>query len=722
MTITRERFDMALSRLTSADWEQFEQLSSSFLASEYQSLRTMASPSGDGGRDSELFTDDSEQTTAMQYSVTVSWGSKIRQTVARLKSTFPSITALVYLTNQVIGAKADALRRELRLAGVFLDIRDRSWFLDRANTDSNREAAAEALAQKFVDPLLPSKMIDKSLVTGIEGEEAKTALLFLEMQVQDTGRSLGLTKASYDTLTLAALRDTNTAKRMKREDIYIRVHKFLPSHPLAQIKMKVDASFKRLEQKAIRYRKDGDEFHLLDTEIARVTSSIARIDSLRRYFETDLLQVLSDIRGVTISDPQKFADTARKILEIYFLRKGEDFAKASIESSSHTVDETTLKSVTIEVAPRDVGVTGRNSIEILISVLNTLISTPLDATAAYLRLLLESYTLFAFLAATPDVQKATRNMFGSGEIWLDTSVLLPILAETAMPDSKRPFTEMFRQTKNAGLKLYVTQGVLEEVERHINRSRSYARSSRWDGEVPFLYSAYALAGGKPAVFTNWLENFVGQFDPVQDIADYVQRYHHIILESASEHERVPKDLADEIRRIWQDVHQERRGATSDQGQLIKLAAHDSETYLHVLSSRIGQKGRAPLGYTHWWLTLDSKARKIMERVPLALRPAINIGPVLSIDYLLRYLSFGPSRDRVDVTGAALAKVYADALIEPIPSELMALVTELRTEHADLSENVVQRRIRDTLNIERSRLGAIDAGGFINPGDLLDAAY
>jgi hypothetical protein len=595
---------MALSRLTSADWEQFEQLSSSFLASEYPSLRTMASPSGDGGRDSELFTDDGEPTIAMQYSVTDSWASKIRQTVARLESTFPSIATLVYLTNQVIGAKADTLRKEIRLAGVFLDIRDRSWFLDRANTDRNREFAAEALAQKFVDPLLPSKIIDKSLVTGIEGEEAKTALLFLEMQVQDTGRSLGLTKSSYDTLIRAALRDTNTTKRLKRQEIYARVHKFLPSHPLAQIQMKVDASLKRLEQKVIRYRKDGDEYHLLDTEIARVSSSIARIDSLRRDFETDLSQVLSDIKGITINDNQKFVDTARRILEIYFLRKGEDFAKASIDSSPHKVDETTLRGVAIEIAPKNIGVTGRNSIEVLMLVLNTLISTPLDATASYLRLLLESYTLFAFLAATPDVQKVTRNMFGSGEIWLDTSVLLPILAETAMPDGRRPFTEMFRQTKNAGLKLYVTQGVLEEVERHINRSRSYARSSRWDGDVPFLYSAYALAGGKPGAFTNWLENFVGQFDPVQDIADYIRRYHQIILESASEHQRVPKELADEIRRIWQDVHEERRGTTSDQGQLIKLAAHDSETYLHVLSSRIEQKGRAPLGYTHWWLTLE----------------------------------------------------------------------------------------------------------------------
>jgi hypothetical protein len=75
-----------------------------------------------------------------------------------------------------------------------------------------------------------------------------------------------------------------------------------------------------------------------------------------------------------------------------------------------------------------------------------------------------------------------------------------------------------------------------------------------------------------------------------------------------------------------------------------------------------------------------------------------------------------------VTGAALAKVYADTLIEPIPTELMALVTELRSQHVDMPENVVQRRIRDTLNHERSRLGTIDAGGLINPADLLDAAY
>lgn len=721
MAITRERFDMALSRLTSADWDNFEKIASAFLASEYPALRTLAAPSGDGGRDSELFSDSGEPNVAMQYSVTEDWASKIRKTIKRLEVTSPAVSVLVYLTNQVIGAKGDELRKELRLLGKHLDIRDRSWFLDRIHMDRNREEAAEALAKKYVDPLLPSREVDRSLIAGLENEEAKTALLFLEMQVQDTDRSFGLTKASYDTLTLAALRDTSTAKRLTRSEICDRVQHFLPTHAQAQIRMKVDASLERLAQKQIRHRKDNDEFHLLDSEIERVTSSVARIDGLRRDFEADLTDVLEASAGVIVTDKGAFVAAARRVLETYFLRKGEDFAQAVVTLKPHQVDETTLKSVAIEVANQNIGVKGRPPIEILLSVINSLIATSSDATSAYLRLLLESYTLFAFLAATPDVQKATRTMFGSGEIWLDTSVLLPVIAETAMPENARPFTEMFKQVLKAGLKLYATQGVFEEVERHINLSLVHLRSHSWQGPVPFLYSAYTIAGKNKLGFASWIENFVGEDDPVQDIADYFQRNHGIRLESAEQHGAVPVALADAIRQAWQAVHTERR--SSNDLQALRMASHDAETYLHVLSSRISQRGKAPLGYTSWWLTLDSKARTIMDRVPASLRPAVNTGPVLSIDFLIRYLAFGPSRDRTDVIGTALAKVYADTLIEPIPAELMAMVTSLREKNADLSENVVQRKIRDTLNRERSRLGVFDGGaGLVNPADLLDAVY
>ena len=67
--MNRKLFELALDKTRSSDWEYFEELSSGFLASELTSLRTMASPSGDGGRDSELFSSDGNTYVAVQYSV-----------------------------------------------------------------------------------------------------------------------------------------------------------------------------------------------------------------------------------------------------------------------------------------------------------------------------------------------------------------------------------------------------------------------------------------------------------------------------------------------------------------------------------------------------------------------------------------------------------------------------------------------------------------------------
>lgn len=48
------RLELALKELQSSDWRLFEKLCSAFLSSEFDDLRTTASPSGDEGRDAEL--------------------------------------------------------------------------------------------------------------------------------------------------------------------------------------------------------------------------------------------------------------------------------------------------------------------------------------------------------------------------------------------------------------------------------------------------------------------------------------------------------------------------------------------------------------------------------------------------------------------------------------------------------------------------------------------
>lgn len=709
MAINAKRFGLALDQIGDADWERFEQLASTFLASEYPDLRTMASPSGDGGRDSELFSEASDDSVVFQYSVTVTWRPKIRQTIRRLKDSFPNAKSLIYVTNKKIGADADTLKKDLRRSGYFLDIYDRSWLVERCNSNAAREAAAEELAEVFVDPLVSKRTLDNELVSSLKGEDAKTALIFLEMQIHDSSASYGLTKSSYDALTRAALRTTDTANRLTRAQITKKVHSYLPSHPEGIVRQRVNASLERLTKTAIRHRKDKDEFHMLDIERTRVAASIAHLADLKTAFDGDVLRELTSAKAISIDRPNAFTSAARTIVETYFLKKGEDFARSAVVAEPHHFDEITLRGIVSGHSTLDFGISGDSKVAVMAEVLQSVLNSPTDETASYLKTLFESYTLFAFLAATPDVQRATQNMFGSGEIWLDTSVILPLISEYKAPLSQTTFTQMFNQANSAGLRLYVTAGVLEEVERHINKCKTFLRMESWNGPVPFLLATFLKLGNRESAFGPWIENFVGEIDPLQDIADYLRANHKIRLESAADHVNVGEALTNAIKEQWQRLHIDRRGnATGDTVHAMRLASHDTEMYLHVLSSRIGQRGKAPLGYSDWWLTLDRSARGIMNRIDKDLRPAVNVGPVMSLDYLLRYLAFGPNREKVDLTGSALAKVYADALIEPLPVEMIETLDSIRADNIDVPEAIVQRRIRDRLNGERSKLGQIDS--------------
>lgn len=153
--MTSRRLELALERLQPSDWNRFERIASAFLATEFDDLRTVASPSGDDGRDAELFSPKTEPTVVIQYSVSSDWRGKINATVRRLKQTLPNALVLLYVTNQTIGAEGDDLKKSLRTKhGLALDVRDRHWFVGRVFASTARQQAAEELATAIVDPYL----------------------------------------------------------------------------------------------------------------------------------------------------------------------------------------------------------------------------------------------------------------------------------------------------------------------------------------------------------------------------------------------------------------------------------------------------------------------------------------------------------------------------------------------------------------------------------------
>jgi hypothetical protein len=704
--VSRDRFELALEGLKSSDWERFERLCSEFLVTEYPQLRTMASSSGDGGRDAELWSPVPR--VVLQYSIRTDWETKIKQTIKRIKETKPQAAVLIYASNQRIGALADPIRAYTGDQGLFLDIRDRGWFADRLHLNSANENAAEELSKAIVDPLLASKGIVVGDRAKLTGNEARTALFYLEMQWRDENAAKGLTRSCYEALVKVALRDTDSDHRIKRAEIYDRVQQLLPHYSIGQLKPFIDAAIARLTKVAVRHWPKLDEFNLSFEELQRIGDKAASIELLRGDFKQEIIDYINTATGVSVEKIEELAESIIDVIEKYFLKRGEEFAAYVARDVVPPINEPDIESILVGNLPGNLKIRGREPIGFLQSLIASILNNPSPATAEYVNVLSDAYTLFAFLAETPDVQSVTKKLFSHGEIWLDASVLLPIFAEQAYPEGLRPFTNMYINARKSGLTLLVTPGIIEEIERHLNRCVVYDRKTDWEGRVPYVYTKYALAGKPAGGFRGWAEQFFGNLNPTQDIADYLTDEFgiQVVKIDPDNFKKLPVDLVREITGYWEAVQNNRRGEDSDILTTMRLAQHDVENYLNALLERQGVSTQSSLGFKTWWLTLDRAARLLPSKIDSDLARLIRFQPTMSVNFLIKYMTFGPSRDRLNST-AQTTRVFSSAVFDNLPPNLLSVAREVREKSGQLPERIVQRRIRDSLDQQKSALGAVD---------------
>lgn len=506
-------FRLALERLQSSDWAHFERLCSDFLTSELPSLRTMAAPSGDGGRDSELFSSEGNPLVAIQYSVAKDWRTKVRKTANRLKAEHPSARILIYMSNKQIGGQADDLKRELIQDGLMLDPRDRNWFLERALTDAVRENAARQLIDSIARPYLAGEEVINKPTSPLTSGEAKAALVYLGLQWQDDITEKGLTKLSFDALVRAALRHTHSDRRMGRQQVRDAVSKALPSAERPALDQQVDRALQRLTKRFIRHWQKEDEFCLTHDESQRILGRLAEKETEESEFnlvvEKHCTGYLYEMDSSQEQDLIDLKDRVVRVLEQLLLRRGEAFVEAVIAESLERVGFSEMTDLILE----DIAANPPNSEitehypKLVSTIIHALLAEPVDSTHLYLRRLANSYTLLSFLNQTPDVQSATRKLFSHGTIWLDTTVLLPLFAEQLEEDENaRRLARIFSSCVKAGVELRVTTGIVQEVNAHMNNALmcSQYQPGTWRGRTPYLYYQYLLTGEAPAAFSKWL--------------------------------------------------------------------------------------------------------------------------------------------------------------------------------------------------------------------------
>lgn len=714
-----ERFQFALERLQNGDWEIFETFASQYHVFDYGEIRSVGSPSGDLGRDAELFSPDGQPSIFFQYSVTQSWKTKIKKTAARIKKNFKDASLLVYVTNQEIGALGDETKKELlKDFKLLLDIHDRSWFLDRLPLSSERQALAEDLAVRIVDPYLASRALSDSKGVVLTQVEAESALVHLQLQWEDDTREKGLTKLSYEALVKSALRSTDSDHRITTKQLKEIIYKLLPSHKTSELDLYIENAIKRLDKKAVRLF-PKDEICLSHEEVLRVRESVAHRERIYAAYVSEVDNAVKDeLAGQSTNEEvvTKLSTRVRRLLDKVLVTRGERFVNEVITKKISLLEEDIQALVTQDFnAVKDDTGLGALAFQVTrAAVVDILAGTNINA-QEFLRGQANAYMLFYFLRATPDVQTTIKKIFGDGFIWLDTTVILPILAETLVPEDERRISNLLKAAHAAGIQLRVTPGVVEEVERHINKCIAYVYVPRdkWKGDVPFLFSIYAISGRNPSAFKSWSENFCGSERPQEDVSEYLEDEWSIRTESLkTQADEMPEAIRHALQRIWHGIHETRRSGEQDHDELTidRLASHDYENYLGVIRKRV-TSGEEDLGFRYWWLTIDKYVWSVHDELRKELGNDTPKSPVMSPDFLANYLAIGPMRSRIPKD---LEQTIPVALVnivpEHVPQELVEIAQTVHTECEGKPNRLIRRRLRDTIDRVKMRPGEISQLG------------
>lgn len=524
---------------------------------------------------------------------------------------------------------------------------------------------------------------------------------------------------------------TDSNARLSRVTIHEKVHKIIPDHPESRISTLVDGALKRLAKHTIKHWQREDEFCLAHEEVQRLNNF--RVDAA--LAETNLNQAIVRIAvaqtsalSLDESAATSFQTALRMALDVIIFERSQAFAMAVQSGTLAELADTDFRSTVLSVlANSSLPKLPRVDWSTLLrhAVRNALISDE-SAIHSYLRSLSDAYTLLAFLKQTPDVQGAVEKMFSHGMLWLDATVVLPLLADTLaeLDEDRGRFSRMIDAAKDAGLQLFVTSGVIEEVERHMNRALMCARMTyaQWEGSVPYILERYISSGRSTASFPTWLDNFRGESRPLQDIAEYLTEQFSVRERSLeSERDASSPELRYALQQIWHERYERRKekyGTPLDDMAVTKLVNHDIECYAGIVQLR-KEEHASPFGYSAWWLTVDRQTFDLKNRLRPLMGKQPPDSPVMSADFLLNYLAFGPVRRRVTKAKESdlpLLMVLGSAT--PLTRDLISEAESIRTNIKDLPERVIRRQVRDHLDRARSRIGAIANMGMDEVDDAL----
>lgn len=713
---TTNRLALAFDQLTFEHGFVFERFALAFLASEIDDLRPVGGMH-DGGRDAFVHQSGGSALVFVQCSVTRNWKGKIRDTVTALQKNKHELRELIYCTPLDIQADADELRSEMRRVGLSLDIRDRGYFLSRAERSTGHKAASESLAKQLVDPLLASKKVLLDVSLTLTPEDEKVAFTYLQLELQERAPGKGLTKLCFDALVTFVLREASPDALSTRAAIQAGVRRHVRGGDAARTNAQVDGTLQRLVNRgSVKHHRKEDAFTLAhehrESMRERVASLLSHQMELKNFARDLAVHVAKDLGVDYPFAEDAIAADAIRVLDRIVHDSGRLAAVALVGDEAFAAPQKSVDRLLVEMLRarrqdfESSATLSDDQIRDLVPlVVERLCASTNRAVSHRLRSLADAYCLQFLLQQTPDVQEAIQKIVSGVTLLVDTSICVRAMAEIVLPASGRRITNLLLAAKAMGCRLVATPDVLNELETHLARIRhnyrmrhvpTYRGEKASEFEKPLLERAWEDAtrsGAYHHTFEEMLEQFIGTETPAEDIIDYLAEELHVeYAECKAEFDAIePADLgtlfdewkAKKFRRPWVD----------DQA-FETLVLHDVRAFLLVEQQRRTARTSGSSGHRWWWLAIDWSALHF-DRARSA---GVAGGRVcMSPEFFARYLSLAPKPKRTDSEPDVPALALEAASLGLVPAKLREEAGRLYASLDGQREYLRRRRLRELVN-------------------------
>lgn len=637
---------------------------------------------------------------------------KIRHTIKRLKEYDREVRSLTYLTSRKVQT-LDQVEAELSdELDVSIRIHDAKYIISLLNQSKETQACYERHLAHLTDFL--RHVGQTTLISSSQFVKDPTVLVYLRQETDKRKGDTQLIESLTDTLILWALEGTDPDKNvlMSQKDILLKVEGTIPT-ATREIASKLDHRLKMMSSKdfpggrRVRYHRKDDAYVLPYETRRSIEESNANDEALTIRVREGLIAraVLCSDEELTAKEQGEIGEISMRTMQIAFEKQGlllSHFLASTEGSTSDTEYPAIVDAVRDAVFEYSVPAKNETRFtEIAIRVARECMYSSTEDEREYLRRLSRTYTLLFTLKNEPQVVEFFQRMASDFYLYVGTDMLVRALSELFLEVADQPSRNTLRMAAESGMKLILTEPVLDEVLGNLRGSdREYqetyaAIEESLDDEmisaVPkIMLRTYLYNRKRNGGASNWpafVERFcsygsLNKREARPELKTYLLKSFAMEYKSFHDlHQITSGDEVVELAASLRPIKPSDNLATNDATLICAVYGHRREAGEGTTGSEFG--------FNTWWLTGETRVLRVTGDI---VRRNDNSRYMISPNFLLNFLSLAPS-------ASAVRESYANIF----PGMLGVQISRQMDEEAYIS---IIERVTEAQQLEEARRAAV----------------